>query len=154
MSCNVSIPSIEEHITPPHLWAKDQTNEHRKHTESLHYFFEQPFVLPDSVPDDLVEFPGELKTTSPPRSPPRTTIRKLPITAQPKESPQSERNQRARELLEGGLLLAHLKSHGSARQPLGTAMRKPLGTLLQATHPKHAINSVSKSIRMPPPQQF
>lgn len=157
MSCNVSISSIEEHITPPHLSSKDWTNEHRNHTECVHHFFETPFVLPDSVSDDLVEFPGELKITRPPRSPPRSVIRKPSITAQPNESPQSEHNRRARELLEGSLLLAHFKSHGSARQPLGTTMRKPLGTLLQATHqkklPRLAIKTSSKSIPRPPPQQ-
>lgn len=110
MSCNVSIPLVEAQITPLYLSSKDRTNEHRDDTECLHYLFENPFVLPDSVPDDLVEFAGELNITIPPRSVPRTTIRKPPITARPKKSPPSEHNRRVRELLEGSPLLAHFQT--------------------------------------------
>lgn len=137
MSCDVSIPSIEAHITPPHLQSEIRVHENNGHSGCLHHFFENSFVLPDSVPDDLVEFPGELEITAPPRSPPCLIVRKPPSTAQPNKSPQPKRSQRVRELLEGSLLLAHFKRHGRAHQPPNTTVRKPLGSLLQATHQKH-----------------
>lgn len=133
MSCDVSIPSIEAHITPPHLRSENRTPENEGHSECLHHFFKHPYVLPDSVPDDLVEFPGELKITAPPRSPPCSVVRKPPITAQRNNSPQSVLSQQVRELLEGGLLLAQLKHHGRAHQPVS----RPPGSLLQATHQRH-----------------
>jgi len=133
MSCDVSIPSIEAHITLPHLQSDNRTFEHESHSECLHHFLEHPSVLPDSVPDDLVEFPGELKITAPPQSPPCSVIRKPPITAQRNNSPQFDLNQQVRELLEGGLLLAQLKHHGRAHQPVS----RPMKSLLRATHQKH-----------------
>ena len=133
MSCDVSIPSIEAHNTPPHVQSDNRTPEDEGHSECLYHFFEHPFVLPDSAPDDLVEFPGELKMTAPPRSPPCSVLQKPSITAQRNQSPQIDRNEQVRELLEGGLLLAQLKHHGRAHQPVS----RPLGNLLRATHQKH-----------------
>ena len=83
MSCNVSIPSIEAHITLLHLSSKDRTNEHKKHNECVDYFFENSFVLPDSVPDDLVEFPGEMDIEIPSRSPSHSVIRRSPSGRKP-----------------------------------------------------------------------
>lgn len=139
MSCDVSTPSIEPHITPPYLSSKDQAKEHTNHTECVHHFFEHPFVLPDSIPDHLVEFPGELDVTVPPRSPLRPIVRKPQITAQPNKSPQSDRSQRVRELQDGCLLLAYFKSHGRIHQPLDIVC-KPLGSSLQATHQRHGLD--------------
>jgi hypothetical protein len=156
MSCDVSIPSIEAHITPTHLPSKDRTHRNESHTECFHYFLEQPFVLPDSVPDALVEFPGELKIAAPPKGPSRPVIQKPPITAQPSKSPQLERNQRLRELLEDSSLLLYFKHHGSARQPLDTTIRKPLGSLQQATHqaqsPRRATDAFSRKVWRLQPQ--
>jgi hypothetical protein len=156
MSCDVSIPSIEPHITPPYLSSKNQAYENKGHSECLHHFFEHPFVLPDSIPDDLVEFPGELNVTVPTRSPLRPTFRKPQITAQPTKSPQSDRSQRVRELQEGSLLLAYFKSHGRVHQPFDTIVCKPLGSL-QATHQRHVprlvIDASLEIIPRPPPQQ-
>ena len=154
MSCNVPIPSIEAYITPPHLSSRTGAPDHLK---CLHHFFEHPFVLPDSAPDNLVEFPGELDTTVPPRSPSRPIVRKPPTLAHLDELPSSERYQRVRELLEGSLLLAHFKLHGAARQLRDTLMRKPLGSLLlqEAHHkllPRRAINTFSKKLPRPPPR--
>lgn len=133
MSCDVSTPSIEAHITPLDLRPDNRTHEDEGHSECFHHLSEHPFVLPDSVSDDLVEFPGELKTTTPPRSPPCSVVRKPPITAQRKNSPQSDLSQQVRELRKGGLLLAQLKHHGRAHQPVS----RPLGSLLQTTHQRH-----------------
>jgi hypothetical protein len=157
MSCNVPIPSIEAYITPPHLASKTGAHENPDHHKCLHHFFEHPFVLPDSVPDGLVEFPGELNTTVPPRSPPRPIVRKPPTLAHLHELPQSERNKRVRDLLEGSLLLAHFKLHAGARQIRDTPMRKPLGSLLlQEAHqkllPRLAINTFSRNIPRQPPR--
>jgi hypothetical protein len=156
MSCNVPISSVEAHITPPHLASKTGAHENRNHLKCIHHFYEHPFVLPDSAPDNLVEFPGELDTTVPPRSLPRPIVRKPPTLAHLNELPSSERYQRVRELLEGSLLLAHFKLNGGARQPRDTLMRKPLGHLLPATQQKnfsrHTVNTFSKKVPRPPPR--
>lgn len=156
MSCDVSIPSIEAHITPLHPSSKNRTGENKGHSECLHHFFEHPFVLPASVPDTLIEFPGELDVTIPPRSSPRPVVRKPPITAQPNKSTQSDRNQRERALLEDSLLLAHFKSHPRVHQPPDTTVSNPLGSLLQSMHqkyiPRQSLNAYFKNIRRQPPQ--
>ena len=138
MSCDVSVPSIEAHIPAPDLQSNNQARENEGHSECPHHFSGYPFVLPDSVPDDLVEFPGELKLTAPRQSHPCLLVRKPPTTAQPTKAPPFERSQRVRELLDGSSLpLAHLKSHGHARHPPNTTARKPLGSLPQATRQEH-----------------
>lgn len=98
MSCDVSIPSIEAHITPSHLHTENPAHGDEGHSECLHHFLEHPFVLPDSIHDDLVEVPGELIITAPPRSPPFFIVQKPSITAQPNKSPQFERDQQVRGL--------------------------------------------------------
>jgi hypothetical protein len=154
MSCDVSIPSIEPHISPPYLSSKDQAKKHTNHTECVHHFFEHPFVLPDSVPDHLVEFPGELDVTVPPRSPLRPIERKPPITAQPNRSPQSDRSQRVRELQEGSLLLAYFNSHGRIHESLDIVCN-PRGSPLQATNQRHGldIDASFEIMLRPPPRQ-
>jgi hypothetical protein len=154
MSCDVTIPSIESHITPPYLSSKDQAKKHTNHTKCVHHFFEHPFVLPDSVPDHLVEFPGELDVTVPPLRPLRPIVRKSPITAQPNRSPPSDRSQRVRELQEGSLLLAYFKSHARIHQPLDIIECTPLGSSLQATHQSYVPGLSLEIIPRPPPQQL
>jgi hypothetical protein len=156
MSCDVSIQSIEPRITPSYLSSKDQAKEHTNHTECVHHFFEHPFVLPDSVPDHLVEFPGELDVTVPPRSPPRPIVWKPQITAQSTKSPHSHRGQRVRELEEGCLLLAHFKSHGRIHQPFDIIECKPIRSSPQAINQRHGlvIDASLEIITRSPPQQL
>jgi len=145
MSCNVPMPSIEAHVTPRNL-SKNRTYENKGHSKCLHNFFEHPFVLPDSVPDDLVAGPKKA-----------SIFRKNqpPTIAPPSKSPPSERNRQVRELLEASQLLASLKHHGRTNQPLNTTVHKPPGTLLQSvkeTHfPRLAANAFFRNLPMPPP---
>lgn len=68
MSCDVPIPSIEDHITPPHL-SKYQTFENGDYSRCPHYFMRHPFVLPESIPDHLVKFPRRRNRTARPELP-------------------------------------------------------------------------------------
>jgi len=143
MSCNVPIPSIEEHVTPPDMSPSIKTHEQTDHDQCLHHFFEHPYALPDSLPDDLVAFPPKFK---PPRLP--ATL-KPPTLSQPTEPPKAVRKSQFRELLGCIPTNATPKRHDSGFQsPAAAAVREPSEALTKEIRHKEFLRSLARDMAM------
>jgi len=153
MSCNIPVPSIERHRTPPHMSLSIMTSEKDDHNECLHYFYEQPFVLPESLPDDLVAFPEKFENETMSESPHPRAILKPAMSAQLGELERIEQVPRLCELHHSATLVASLKSHDNNPRPLNTSMPRTPGTLLEERHMKHfhqlATDAHSMNIMVP-----
>jgi hypothetical protein len=149
MSCNIPIPSIEAHITPPHMSPSIKARNQEDHLECLHHFFEQPYVLPESLPDDLVAFPI-------PKDPHPPAFLEPPILAQLKEPPKAERHQQDRELLGSIPLNATPKRHDTVQPPTVAAHKLSNTLLVEIRHKdilRHIYGVHTRNMPMPSPFQ-
>lgn len=158
MSCNIPVPSIERHRTPPHMSPSIMTSEKDDHNECLHYFYEQPFVLPESLPDDLVAFPKELEKAAISESSHPPAVLEPSMTVGVSELERILQVPRRCALLGGAALITSLRRHDDNPQPLNTSMPRTPGTLLEERHMKHfpklATDAHSRTILVPSSRQL
>jgi hypothetical protein len=130
-----------------------KTHNQKDHDNCLHHFIEQPYVLPESLPDDLVAFPKRLeKTPIPkPRRPP--AILKPPTPVKSTKSPKAVQKRRFRETLGCIPTNATPKRHDSVLQSPAAEVGKPSKPLLEEIRHKESLrlftNALFRNMPMP-----